>query len=94
MYNLALTRGYEPKQAQPEGGEGGQQAPAGIPQGEAPKGGQQPNIDNIEKGVAASRSSSGGGSAPVNDSVTLKDLSEMPDDEFDKYWEKTVGKFV
>jgi len=45
-------------------------------------------IQQIEKGVQASKSLAGGGASPQ--SLSLEALASLPDDEFDRQWDKMV----
>ena len=76
MYKLAQFRGWKPAEA-----------PTPEVSEKSP---DEARMDALEKGATASKTLSGGGKAP--EPLSLEALAAMDDDDFDKAWDKIVGK--
>lgn len=95
LYDLALSRGYQPRgtaaPAQPaapaNGAANGQARPA-APAGGAPSVTQQ--VEQIQRGQAASRSLSSAGGAPVRPGIDLTSISQMTDSEYAS-WKRSLS---
>ena len=75
IYNLAKRRGYSSEPAKASD----QTAKSGMDK-----------LNRMERGVKASRSMNGKGVSP-NNRLTLEEIAELPDDEFDNFdWAKVL----
>lgn len=83
IYNLAKARGFTAPAAAANGANGA--APAVV----APRETVTQQVENIQRGQAASRSLSSGGGSPVSQAIDLQRLADMSDGEYGE-WLRTL----